>query len=114
MNGIGAYGGMDAGSVIVAALERGFHKETMLDWTAHLANMGKDPTMKIFLAFILKKAAELDEEDTPLRTHPNNHTLLCLGLSTLDGSHLERRCSTHGNKESVIFVMMLIMCCSNA
>ena len=37
----------------------------MSDWTAHLANMGKDPTMKTFL---VKKAAELDEEDTPRRT----------------------------------------------
>ena len=64
MNGIG---GMDADSVIVAALERGLHKDTMSDWTAHLANTGKDPTMKTFLAFILKKAAELDEEDTPCR-----------------------------------------------
>ena len=33
MNGIGAYGGMDAGSVIVAALERGLHKDVGLDST---------------------------------------------------------------------------------
>ena len=68
MNGMELYGGMDAGSVIVAASEKGLARKTMAEWTAHLAKEKLDPTMKNFQEFLIRKAEELDEEDTIHKT----------------------------------------------
>ena len=58
---------MDAGSVIVAASEKGLSKRTMTDWTAQLIRQKLQPTMENFLKFIKKKAEEMDEDDHPSR-----------------------------------------------
>ena len=63
MTALKLYGGMDAGSVVVAAAEKGLNKETMLEWSAHAARKKLDPTMENFRAFITRKAEELDEEE---------------------------------------------------
>ena len=63
MNGLTLYGGTDAGSVMVAAAEKGLNKKTMLEWSAHTAKEKLVPTMKVFREFLIMKAEELDEED---------------------------------------------------
>ena len=67
MNGIELYGWMDAGSVIVAASEKGLSKRTMTDWTAQLIRQKLQPTMENFLKFLKNKTEELDEDDHPSR-----------------------------------------------
>ena len=69
MNGLELYGGMDAGSVIVAAAEKGLAKKAMAEWRAHhLANGKASPTMEMLRESLLQKAEEIDEEDTTSKT----------------------------------------------
>ena len=58
---------MDAGSVIVAASEKGLSKWTMTDWTAQLIRQKIQPTKENFLKFLKNKAEEMDEDDHPSR-----------------------------------------------
>ena len=68
MNGLELYGGMDAGSVMVAAAEKGLAKKAMAEWTAYPAKGKASSTMETLREFLLQKAEELDEEDTTSKT----------------------------------------------
>ena len=59
---------MDAGSVMVAAAEKGLAKKAMAEWTAYLAKGKPSPTMEMLKEFLLQKAEELDEEGTTSKT----------------------------------------------
>ena len=75
ITGLALYGGMDAGSVLVAVAERGLSQTTMVQWNAHCAREGVAPTLEAFRQFIRRKAEELDEEDPHSRsTTPSKAT----------------------------------------
>ena len=59
MNGLALYGGVNAGSIMVAAAEKGLSKRTMSERMAYTAREKVTPTMDAFRQFIRQKAEEL-------------------------------------------------------
>ena len=106
MTALKLYGGMDAGSVMVAAAEKGLNKETMLEWSAYTSRKKLQPSMENFRAFITRKAEELDEEDlqyvknTPAPPKASNYKQQQdpdPTPTTMEGELRRTRFSTQGN-----------------
>ena len=71
MTALRLYGGMDAGSVMVAIYEKGLDKETTKEWSAYTSRKKLKPTMEHFKEFLTQQAEELVEEELPyMRTTP--------------------------------------------
>ena len=71
MTALRLYGGMDAGSVMVAIYEKGLDKETTKEWSAYTSRKKLQPTMEHFKEFLTQQAEELVEEELPfVRTTP--------------------------------------------
>ena len=65
MTALRLYGGMDAGSVMVAIYEKGLDKETTKEWSAYTSRKKLQPTMEHFKEFLTQQQKSWSRRSCP-------------------------------------------------